>query len=326
MEDIPALLEAALRRAGHDACVERADALSGGAASMTWAVTARAAGTEWPLILQCAGAEGATLPRRTQAGLMRLVSAHGVTVPEVVLVLEPGDGLGDGFVTARVAGEGLAPKWLRSPDYAAARAALTEQCAEALARLHRIPLSETEGLGLPAVSPAETLAQYFDLYRSFAVDRPVLDLAFAWLRERMPGDAPSVIVHGDFRSGNLLVGEGGLTAVLDWELAHLGDRHEDMAWICVNAWRFGAWQRPVGGFGEREDFYAAYEAAGGAPVDRALAITMELWGTLRWAVMCLQMAHAHMSGEIPSVERAAIGRRVSENEADILHILKHGSV
>jgi len=317
---------AALRRVCQDAVVTGVTALSGGAASMTFAVDAMLGGAPAALILQCSPARDTMLPRAAQADLIRLAAANGLRVPEVVLVLEPGDGLGDGFVTRRIAGEALAPKWLRLPEFAAARAAMTADCAAALARLHAIPVSEPAAAALPRQPLSQAVEDYFALYRAYGVDRPVLDLAFAVLRERLGPDAPDAIVHGDFRSGNLLVDGDGLAAVLDWELAHRGDRHEDLGWLCTNAWRFGEWRKPVGGFGEREAFYDAYEAAGGAPVDRPRAMLCELWGTLRWAVMCLRMAHEHLTGAIPSVERAAIGRRVAENEADILHILKHGSV
>ena len=69
-------------------------------------------------------------------------------------------------------------------------------------------------------------------------------------------------MHGDFRHGNLIIGPDGVRAVLDWELAHLGDPMEDLGWICVNSWRFGEIDKPVGGFGTREELFAGYEAAG----------------------------------------------------------------
>ncbi|MCA3255023.1 MAG: phosphotransferase family protein, partial [Alphaproteobacteria bacterium] len=301
-------VEAALRRVAPGLAVTRVTALSGGAASMTYAVEATLGEAAWPLILQCSPARETMLPRAGQAELIRLAGAHGLRVPEVVLVLTPEDGLGDGFVTRRIEGEALAPKWLRLPEFAGARAAMTADCAAALARLHAIPVGDPAAAALPPQPLSRAVEDYFALYRAYDVDRPVLDLAFAVLRERLGDDPPPAIVHGDFRSGNLLVNADGLAAVLDWELAHLGDRHEDIGWLCTNAWRFGEWRKPVGGFGDREAFYDAYEAAGGAPVDRPRAMLCELWGTLRWAVMCLRMAHEHLTGAIPSVERAAIGR------------------
>ncbi len=306
------------------------EALSGGASSATYAVDAvRGDGTAWPLILQCAAAgsvpEGG-LPRRDQALLQQRMHGCGLPVAEVVHVLAPDDGLGEGYVMARLPGEALAPRWLKRPEYAPARAVLVEQVAGVLARLHALPLDVADGLALPSGSTAEGLARMFANYRRFGVDSPVFDLAFAWLRERV-GDRPAhSIVHGDFRSGNFLVAPDGLVAVLDWELAHLGDGHEDLGWLCGNAWRFGLWDRPVGGFGMREALYAAYEAAGGGPVDRARAQLWEVWGTLKWGIACLQLGDDHVSGRVASVERAAIGRRVTEVELDLMHIFAKGSI
>jgi aminoglycoside phosphotransferase (APT) family kinase protein len=317
MEDFRERIEAALRRHCGAVTVASVRPLSGGAASLSWRVEAVRGGKDWPLIVQRAGAEGATLGRRAQAVLLMAASGRGVPVPTVAAVFDTDDGLGDAWAVEALPGEALAPKWLRAVD----GPRFTDEVAAALARIHAIELEAVAAAGLATPDPLGVLR---DLYRMIGVRNAVFDLAFDWLDGRLP--VGRNLVHGDFRSGNFLVGDAGLAAVLDWELAHIGDRHADIGWICVNAWRFGRWQQPVGGFGAREAFYAAYEAAGGAPVDWGLATAYELWGTLRWGVMCLQMAHAHVSGLASSVERAAIGRRVSENEADILHILKCGSV
>ncbi|WP_372915792.1 phosphotransferase family protein [Sandarakinorhabdus sp.] len=310
--------------------VMRVEQLSGGASSATYAVDAVADdGSVRPLILQCAATgsvpEGG-FPRADQAKLQQFAHAHGLPVAEVVRVLGPDDGLGEGFIMARLPGEALAPRWLKLPEYAPARAALTGQCAAVLARLHRLPLAGVAGLALPSGSTAELLARMFTSYRRFGVDSPVFDLAFAWLKERVEDRPATTIVHGDFRSGNFLVAPEGLVAVLDWELAHLGDGHEDLGWLCCNSWRFGVLQNPVGGFGQRDELYAAYEAAGGGPVDRERARLWEVWGTLKWGIACLQLGDDHVSGRLRNVERAAIGRRVSEVELDLMHQLKFGSV
>ena len=109
--------------------------------------------------------------------------------------------------------------------------------------------------------------------------------------------------------------------MLDWELAHVGDPALDLAWISVPAWRFGSLDRPVGGFGTREALFAAYEAAGGAPIDPGRVRFHEVFGALKWGIMCQMLCHAHLRGEVTSVERAAVGRRVSETELDILMYL-----
>jgi aminoglycoside phosphotransferase (APT) family kinase protein len=331
--DLAAPLAALLHRAGHNATVVHVTPLSGGASSATFAVDATREGTPWPLIFQ--RGEGAVgqpaagtkaMPKRVQAELQRVAGNFGVPVAEVIAIAEPGDGLGDGFVMARVEGESLAPRWLKGDGFAPARAAMTAQCGASLAHIHAIPLDAVAHLPLAGGTAAEQCAAMFAQYRSFGVDEPAFDLAFAWAAERI-GDAPArVVCHGDFRSGNFIVDEHGLAAVLDWELAHLGDHHSDLGWLCVNAWRFGQWQRPVGGFGERADLYAAYEAAGGTPVDSARAHVWEVYGTLRWGMSCLQLADDHLSGRVRSVERAAIGRRVTEVAADLLWLIEHGSI
>lgn len=329
MDETKEALTRVLRReTGREVTVGGVTALSGGAASLTFAVDATRDGQPWRLIFQRDEGDTSSVGGMTRAVQAKLqMRAHDAGLPVAAVVAVPGidDGLGEGFVMERIDGESLAPKYLRLADYAAARDAMVGQCATALAKLHAIPIAEVADLALPVGSPADARAAMYERYLGYGVDSPVFDLAFAWLAERMPAEAPTALIHGDFRSGNFLVGEGGLTAILDWELAQIGHPMEDIGWLSTNTWRFGNWRKPVGGFGERDAFYDAYAAAGGH-VDRSLAPVFELWGSLRWGVMCLQLAHGHLSGFRPSVELAAIGRRVSETEIDILHILKHGEV
>jgi aminoglycoside phosphotransferase (APT) family kinase protein len=131
-------------------------------------------------------------------------------------------------------------------------------------------------------------------------------------------------VHGDFRTGNFLADETGLTAILDWEIAHTGDPLEDLGWMCIKSWRFGAIDNPAGGFGQRDELHAAYEAAGGKPVDKDRARWWEIFGTVRWGVICMSQAWKHLSGAEHSVELAAIGRRSAETEVDLLQLLSEG--
>jgi aminoglycoside phosphotransferase (APT) family kinase protein len=169
---------------------------------------------------------------------------------------------------------------------------------------------------------AAELALYRDLYRSYDEPRPVFELTLRWLGDHLPAEAPDLaLVHGDFRNGNLMIGPDGLRAVLDWELAHLGDPMEDLGWICVNSWRFGRIDRPVGGFGTRADLFAGYAEAGGGTVDPARVTFWEILGTLKWGIMCMGMAASFQSGADPSIERGAIGRRSSETEIDLLRSL-----
>jgi aminoglycoside phosphotransferase (APT) family kinase protein len=254
-----------------------------------------------------------------EARLLEVAGERDVPVPPVLWVLREEDGLGHGFIMGYVAGETLGGRIARGDALAAARPTLARQCGEILARIHRIDPDDFPSL--KRARPADLVAQYKAAYQASAWPRPVFDLAFRWLEDNCPSPpAHPRLVHGDFRNGNLMIGPDGVRAVLDWELAHVADPMEDLGWICVNAWRFGVLEKPVGGFGLREDLWAGYEAAGGAPVNRDHAFWWEVYGTLRWGVMCAGMTAAFRDAD-PSVERAVIARRTSESELDLLRLL-----
>jgi aminoglycoside phosphotransferase (APT) family kinase protein len=187
-----------------------------------------------------------------------------------------------------------------------------------LARIHAVPI---EGLPELATSDARgELARYEGIYRQLGAQRPILEAAFRWLEEITPPPPERpVLVHGDFRNGNLMIHpDDGLVGVLDWELAHLGDPAEDLGWICVNSWRFGEWRRPVGGFGGYADLLAGY--GGGISLER-----VRFWqalGSLKWGVMCLMMYSSFATGQDRSIERAMIGRRTSETEIDLVKLME----
>ncbi len=318
---LQALIE---RTLGKPVGITAVQQLSGGASSATYLVEADAG--RFIFQRDAAAAEGDRgISRATQARVQTRAAALGVPVARVLATTEASDDLGDGVLTAFVAGEALAPRWLKLPDYAAARAKLTAQCAEALARLHAAPASHWADLPLKGGSGADLLDDMFRWYRRIGVDVPAFDLAFAWLKPRMPTERPTCLSHGDFRAGNLLVDTNGLAAAIDWELTHLSVPAEDLGWLCVQAWRFGQWQLPVGGFGTREALLAAYRAAGGTVQPQELHI-WEVYGNLKWGMSCLQLADDHVSGRVPSVERAAIGRRVSEVAADLTYLLAFGDL
>jgi aminoglycoside phosphotransferase (APT) family kinase protein len=296
--------------------------LAGGASQETWSFQIE--GAERALILRRAPpgyrARAESPGLAVEARLMELAGRHGVPSPRVVHVLRPEDGLGDGFVMEHVAGETIARRILRDPAFAAVRPKLAFELGAILARIHAIEVTELKALC--TVSAQATIAQ---MRASYAVDgapRPVFELAFRWLETRLPSSPEAVsLVHGDFRNGNLIIGPEGVGAVLDWELAHVGDPMEDLGWLCVNSWRFGAIDKPVGGFGPVSDLIAGYEGAGGRTVDPARVAFWETLGTLRWGVICLGMLARFESGEDRSVERAMIGRRASETEIDLLRII-----
>ena len=299
--------------------------LSGGASQETWAFDAvddKGALVERLILRRAPGGtrpESATaVPLETEAKLIHLAEEVGVPVPPVRYVLTAADGLGQGFVMGRVEGETIARKILRDEEFAPARPIMARQCGEILAKLHSVQMDKLPDL---RVSDSRTeIEQYFEAYKAHGHPHPVLELAFRWLRDNAPDTPKRTLVHGDFRHGNLMIGPDGVRAVLDWEISHIGDPMEDMGWICVNSWRFGGIDNPVGGFGKREDMFEGYEAAGGGKVDPARVHFWETLGTLKWGVMCMGMISAFRTTD-PSVERATIGRRTSETEIDLLRLL-----
>ena len=315
-----------LRRATGRALAS-ATRLSGGASQETWAVDAGSSADALALILRRrpggAGSSGSgmAVPLETEAQLLGLAARGGVPVPAVHYVLEPADGLGSGYLMERLAGETIPRKVFRDPALAPVRPRLAHQCGQILARIHAVPSEELPEL---ASAPAAVQwRQYRDLYDGFDWPHPVFELAFRWIEDRLPGAASTreTLVHGDFRHGNLLIGPDGVRGVLDWELAHRGDPLEDLGWLCVNSWRFGNIDLPVGGFGTREALFAGYEAAGGERVDPDRVRFWQVVGSLKWGIMCKVMLSVFERGIDRSVERAAIGRRASETEIDLLALL-----
>jgi aminoglycoside phosphotransferase (APT) family kinase protein len=295
--------------------VDGLERLSGGASRETWAFESEGR----PLILQRQrpGAGAAAVSMTSEVALLRGAAEAGVPVPAVVADASDGSALGaPAFVVERLGGETIARKLLRDDEYAAVRPKVAGECGAILAAIHRLPADHYGEL--TRSDPIESMRTTLD---GFGEPHPALELGLRWLERRRPPDRPPSVVHGDFRTGNLIIDPDRVVAVLDWELAHLGDPLEDLGWFCVRAWRFGALDRPAGGFGSREELWAAYEAAGGAPVDPDAARWWEVHGTLRWGVICMVQAASHLLGISRSMELASIGRRTCENEHDVLALL-----
>lgn len=262
-----------------------------------------------------------------EARLMVLARRAGVPGPDVRLVLRPEDGLGDGFVMEWIAGESLGGRINRSENLVAARAGLARECGRALARIHSIDLDST-GLRdvLGEVGPEDEVRLTWERYQGFGSAQPMIDFTARWLLDHLPPDGEVALVHGDFRNGNLVVDPTGMGAVLDWEIAHIGDPMRDLGWLCTSSWRFGHPEQPVGGFGSYEDLFAGYEEESGRVVDPEHVRFWEVFGSFWWSIGCLGMADQYRTGPDRSVERAAIGRRSSECQVDCVNMLIPGPV
>lgn len=294
--------------------------LSGGASGETWSFEAvMPDGAARRLVLR-RPRPGTAVP---EAALMAAAAAAGVPVPPVVAAGDGPSPLGGPFVvTEHVEGETIPRRILRDEAYAEARRRLVGQCAAALAAIHRMA-------PVPGLPEDDELARLDAAVAAFAQagwPSAVFEAAVRWLAATRPAPTGRTVVHGDFRLGNVIVGPTGLRAVLDWELAHVGDPAEDLGWLCVRAWRFGNDDRRVAGLGDVDELLGAYRDASGRSIDPRTLRWWEALGTLKWGVACMVQAQAHLSGTTRSVELAAVGRRVGENEWDLLGLLAEEGV
>ena len=295
--------------------------LSGGASRETWAFVAMPGdGPERRLVLQRERPGGV----RTGGGmaaegeLVALAGAAGVPVAAVVATDRGGDELGAPFViSGHVDGETIPRKLLRDDTFAPVRPLLARQAGRALGHIHLMPTEPMQGI----LDDGDQIGQFRTILDVLGEPHPAFELGLRWLDARRPTRRTTTIVHGDFRTGNLIVDRTGLVAVLDWELAHLGDPVEDLGWFCVRAWRFGSPER-AGGFGPLSELLAGYGEVTGVDVDPDEVRWWEAMGTLKWGVMCVIQAATHLSGASRSVELAAIGRRAAENEWDLLELIR----
>jgi aminoglycoside phosphotransferase (APT) family kinase protein len=299
---------------GTEVTVEGLRRLTAGASRETWAFTAVDARGRRDLVLR-RDPPGADRPAgmAREAAVIAAAAVAGVPVPPLVDSGSDPATVGSPYlVTEHVDGETLGPRLLREDRYAAARAGLAAELGRTLARVHAIPVADVPGL--EAADPVASLRATDD-----ALDEPLpaVEIALRRLDRSRPDAVPDAVVHGDFRLGNLMIDETGLRAVLDWEMVHRGDPREDLGWLCVKCWRFGR-ELPVAGLGTVDELLDGYAEVAGVRPDPAAVHWWQVHRTVWWALGCREMAQRHLDGTTPSVELAAIGRRVAEQEHDLL--------
>lgn len=334
--DLRSRLEAFLtEKLGSSVRVTEARQLTGGASRDTWAVDIEVTGGpesgRHALILRrdLGGViHTDALSREQEFKLLEMVHQAGVLVPRPRWWCGDGSVLGTPFfLMDRLEGESVGRRVVREASLAEARRVLPGQLGEQLARIHAIDWRQ-EGLGfLPRPAPERTpgltaLKQSEDQFRKLGEPHPAIELAIRWLQLHQAKESELVLVHGDYRVGNLMVGPDRLRGIFDWEFSHVGDPAEDLAWPLVRSWRFGHDSLRLGGIGQPDEFFAAYEKASGRTIDPIAIRFWEILGNLRWAVGCIVQAERHRSGQAPSIELASLGRRTAEMELELLDLIE----
>lgn len=290
--------------------------LSGGASRETWAFDAHPQQQRTRrLILRRdpSAAVRASGSMAWEATAIRAAGNAGVAVPELVDHGTDDTNLDAPYlISTHLAGETIPRRLLRNAEFDGIRPTLARELGRTLARIHSV--SPTTLPELPRPDPLNELVATYD---ELGEPLPPVELALRWLRSNQPDAREKTLVHGDFRNGNLIIDHTGLRAVLDWELAHVGDPLRDLGWLCVKAWRFGA-SAPVGGFGSRAELFDGYREVSGSAPDPEAVHWWEVFGTAWWAVGCRTQAQRHLDGTNGTVELAAIGRMVCEQEHDLL--------
>jgi aminoglycoside phosphotransferase (APT) family kinase protein len=293
--------------------VERAVLLPGGASKEAWAVDSD--GREL-LIRRAAGGviHQATLSLEQEFEVLRAAYEAGVRVPEPIAYLGDVEGH-EAFVMARIHGETIGRRIVRDPP-----PDLDVQMAEELARIHAIPPAR-----VPFLETGDPVTRFYDELDSVGEPHPAIELGLHWVKERLPTHREPVVVHGDWRIGNIAVDANGIVAVLDWEFAHLADPVEDLAWPLVRAWRFGADDRHLGGVADLDRYLERYAELTGLEVTPEELLAWEVFGNVKWATGCLTQSRRHLNGQERSVELAVLGRLAAEMEYELLDLIDNAA-
>lgn len=262
----------------------------------------------------------AGLTKQQESRIQQAAATAGIRTPAVLHSFAADSDLRAAYISPFISGDSDPISIIRrcQQDHSAER--LLQQCASQLAAIHALDTGQQAFL--PGTDTEKQVLALQAEYQRYRQTLPVFSLAFRWLRDHLPAPCKSVVLHGDFRNGNLLVDAEELCSILDWELAHCGDPAEDLAWFCAMPWRFGYWQQQAGGLASRETFFQAYERAAGHTLSRARLHFWEVYAILRWGIICLYQCDVHMRGVEHSLERLAIGRRIAECEMDLISLLE----
>ncbi|MCU1455178.1 MAG: hypothetical protein JWN46_3324 [Acidimicrobiales bacterium] len=326
LDDLAGVMTAAL---GQPVTVDGLTRLKGGYSREMWTFDARtAAGDVLELVLCADGPAGVvergaqSLDRVEEHALLQALHGHGLPVPAVFAT---GDGTHDlrrpFLVMERVSGTAAIGPLMREQHYVERRHAFATQKAEILAAIHAAPVLDTLPARLrpaPDALAADEVRRWAAAYdETPAAATPTVRSAIAWLEANIPAaPAELVLVHGDYRTGNLMYGPEGIRTVLDWEMAHLGDPVEDVAWAQLVSWRAGTGL--VGVLVDQPTWVALYEKAAGRTVDPAV---LRFWEVVAAVKMASLAWRAREMTEEPR-ERDLLGRIFDDLGRELGQVLR----
>jgi aminoglycoside phosphotransferase (APT) family kinase protein len=263
-----------------------------------------------------------SLDRTRELACIRAAHQAGVMVAEPIAECADRTVIGAPFAVQRlIRGMAQGRRIVRDPYLARHGPDLARQLGGQLARIHSIQPPRDDLAFLPIPEPDAVSAVVAELRRAIdksSVARPALEYVLVWLLANRPAPRPTVLVHGDFRTGNYMVHQSRLTGILDWEFCHWGDPREDLGWFCARCWRFGNDTLAAGGIASREDLLAGYNAGAEDPVDASELPYWEILAAARWAAIALLQGQRYLTGGERSLELALTGLMPAEMELDAL--------
>lgn len=304
--------------------------LSGGSIQENWLVDLALDGGVYDgqlqAVVRCDSASEVAVShgRPQEFALLKAAFDAGVTVPEPLWLCDDVSVIGRPFfVMRRIMGTAASHLMVKDGRYGGDRKVLTQRLGAELARIHSVCPPQLALDFLPWYEEAPALRwvrQYRDYLDAHATPHPALEWGLCWLERHAPPRGDITLTHGDFRTGNYMADEHGLTGVLDWEFAGWGDPMQDLGWLCAKCWRFGRYELEVGGIGQREDLYQGYEAVARKSIDRDVVRYWEVMATMKWAIITLQQAERHVSGKEESLLLALTAHITPELELEILNM------
>ena len=315
---------------GQPVRISRSERLSGGAIQENWLLEAEVAGApqRWVLRTDAASAVAASMSREQEFAVLSAVHQVGVKVPEPLWLCQAPQVIGrDFFIMQALAGSASGHRLTTAQATPEGNPALCRALGANLARLHQLRPPQA-ALGFLPAPVADAVQASVDQYRGYLDalpgSHPVIEWGLRWCELNKPAPLPACLIHRDYRTGNYMVEGGELCGVLDWEFAGWGDPCEDLGWFTARCWRFARPDLAAGGIGRLDDLLAGYRSVSALDLDSETLRFWQVMAHLRWAVIALQQAERHVSGQQRSLELALTGRMVSELEQELLLLTQGG--